>query len=95
MKDYQFVYPYNYGEEKFYFEDGQENVVVISAENGNEAKEKLLKMVDGDYEEEAESCAAVEINWDGRWNGHHYPHYFSYWKIEDSEYIYGEPQKRE
>lgn len=95
MKDYQFVYPYEYGEEKFYFEDGRENNVVISADTPEEAKNQLLRMVDYDYEEEAESCTAVEIDWDGRCNGRHYPHYFSYWKIEDGEYIYGEPQERE
>lgn len=91
MKDYQFVYPYEYGEEKFYFEDGQENTVVISADTPEEAKNQLLRMVDYDYEEEAESCTAVEIDWNGDCG---YPHYFSYWKIENGKYIYGEPQRK-
>ena len=75
MKDYQFVYPHNYGEEKFYFEDSNENTIVIEAETPEEAKEKLMIMVDADYETEAEQCEPEEIDWDG----YKAPHYFVKW----------------
>lgn len=75
MKEYQFIYPHKYGEEKFYFEDGEENIVVISAENAEKAKEKLLALVSFEYEEEAKQCSAEEIDWDS----YSAPHYFVKW----------------
>lgn len=72
MKDYQFIYPHEHGEEKFYFEDGEENTIVVSAENAEKAKEKLLALVSYEYEEEVEQCSAEEIDWDSYFAPDHF-----------------------
>lgn len=86
MKNYAFYTQENYGAEKFYLEDGQENVIVIAANSGEEAEEKLRKLYDG--EEELDNyLPPEEID--------KLPYMYAIWDIDkDGNYHYGEAQRR-
>lgn len=89
MKDYKFCYPHEYNEEKFYFENGQKNTIVISAETPEEAMETLLSCVSYEYEDEVLECYAEEIDWES----YNAPHYYVYWSVADGHFSESEPQK--
>lgn len=76
--------------ERFYFENGEECVVVVKAKSADEAWEQFLGLVDSDYENEAKNQIIEEfdnpLDFDFcdyvEWNIDLFPHYES------------EPQKR-
>lgn len=92
MKKYAFVNQENYGAEKFYFEDGEENAVVIPAESHDEAKEKLMALVTDECEAGAETYESMELPDDKSV----YPFmYYVEWDVaEDGSLTYGKYQRR-
>ena len=52
-KKYCFSYQKSYGEEIFFFEDEQENAVVIEANSPKEAEDLLIGMINNEYEDDA------------------------------------------
>lgn len=62
MNKFAFFKQDGYGAEKFYFEDGEENTVIIAAESDAEAEEKLLAAVDEGFADEARKYLAEEVD---------------------------------
>lgn len=61
MKKYRFVYPYGYGEEKIYFDDGDGNDVIFEAEDDEKAMYDFIAWVSREWEEIARSCYPEEV----------------------------------
>ena len=93
-KKYCFSYQKSYGEEIFFFEDEQENAVVIEANSPKEAEDLLIGMINNEYEDDAKQFCAQELPNEIM----DYPfEFFVEWKWEKDLPIsewYGTPQKR-
>lgn len=59
MKKYAFYIIEN--GERFYFENGEENVVVVSADSPEEAMNRMMSCISAEYEEEARNQIVDEL----------------------------------
>lgn len=64
MKKYRFYIQENYGSEKFYFEDNNQNDLILEAENEDEAKDALMEYADYEYETIIEEYTPEEFGRD-------------------------------